>query len=92
MSQLRQASDGLVWGTDAGKMGDRSRFTFNDSPNRYGLEPFYALPVWAWRDNPHGTFVDWNPRVSCAGFTANQGSCPRHSLKEGIRVNPRIRG
>ena len=21
--------------------------------------------VWAWRDNPNGTFVDWNPRVSC---------------------------
>ena len=44
-------------------------FTYNDSPNRYGLDPFYALHVWAWRDNPHGTFVDWNPQVSCEGFT-----------------------
>jgi hypothetical protein len=24
--------------------------------------------VWAWRDNPNGTFADWNPRVSCDGF------------------------
>jgi hypothetical protein len=44
-------------------------FTYNSSPNRYGLDPFYALHVWAWRDNPHGTFVDWNPQVSCDGFT-----------------------
>ena len=46
-------------------------FTYNDSPNRYGLDPFYALHVWAWRDNPHGTFVDWNPQVSCDGFAPN---------------------
>jgi hypothetical protein len=46
-------------------------FTYNSSPNRFGLEPFYALHVWAWRDNPHGTFVDWNPHVSCDGFSAN---------------------
>lgn len=38
------------------------------SPNRYGLKPFYELHVWAWRANPNGTFVDWNPLVSCAGF------------------------
>lgn len=43
-------------------------FTYNTSPNRYGLPPFYALHVWAWRDNPNGTFVDWNPQVSCAQF------------------------
>jgi len=47
-------------------------FTYNGSPNRYGLDPFYALHVWAWRDNPHGTFVDWNPQVSCDDFTGNQ--------------------
>jgi hypothetical protein len=40
---------------------------FNDSPNRFGLPPFYEIHVWAWRDNPHGAFVDWNPRVSCEG-------------------------
>jgi hypothetical protein len=42
-------------------------FQYNGSPNRYGLPPFYELHVWAWRDNPHGAFVDWNPRVSCEG-------------------------
>ena len=46
-------------------------FSFNDSPNRYGLDPFYELHVWAWRENPHGTFVDWNPQVSCEGFASN---------------------
>jgi hypothetical protein len=46
-------------------------FAFVDSPNRFGLEPFYELHVWAWRENPHGTFVDWNPRVSCDGFSQN---------------------
>jgi hypothetical protein len=35
------------------------------SPNRYGNPPFYELHVWAWRQNPNGMFVDWNPRVSC---------------------------
>ncbi len=38
-----------------------------DSPNRYGLPAFFELHVWAWRDNPHGPFVDWNDHVSCAG-------------------------
>jgi hypothetical protein len=38
---------------------------FAGSPNRYGLPPFYELHVWAWRDNPSGTFADFNPRVSC---------------------------
>ena len=42
-------------------------FHFVDSPNRFRLPAFYELHVWAWRDNPNGTFVDWNPRVSCDG-------------------------
>lgn len=36
-----------------------------DSPNRFGLPRFYELHAWAWRDNPKGSFVDWNPLVSC---------------------------
>jgi hypothetical protein len=40
-------------------------FHFNESPNRFGLPAFYELHVWAWRDNPNGTFADRNPRVSC---------------------------
>jgi hypothetical protein len=35
------------------------------SPNRYRMPALYTLHVWAWRHNPNGTFVDWNPRVSC---------------------------
>ena len=41
------------------------------SPNRYALNAFYELHVWAWRENPHGTFTDFNPRVSCDEFTQN---------------------
>lgn len=40
-------------------------FNFTNAPNRYGLGPFYELHVWAWRPNPHGTFADMNPTVSC---------------------------
>ncbi|HEX2188601.1 MAG TPA: hypothetical protein VHG51_06860 [Longimicrobiaceae bacterium] len=28
--------------------------------------PIYKLHLWLWRDNPRGTFADWNPKVSCA--------------------------
>ncbi len=38
------------------------------APNRYGIPAFYEIHVWAWRNNPDGTFADWNPRVSCAGL------------------------
>ena len=40
-------------------------FSFVGAPNRYGLDPFYELHVWAWRANPTGTFADMNPNVSC---------------------------
>ena len=40
-------------------------FSFVNAPNRYGLDPFYELHVWAWRANPTGTFADMNPDVSC---------------------------
>jgi hypothetical protein len=42
-------------------------FQYVGAPNRYALPAFFELHVWAWRDNPHGTFTDWNPRVSCDG-------------------------
>lgn len=44
---------------------DGHLFSFIGAPNRYGLDPFYELHVWAWRDNPTGTFADMNPNVSC---------------------------
>jgi hypothetical protein len=34
-------------------------------PNRYGLPAFYELHVWAWEQNPNGSFADWNTQVSC---------------------------
>ncbi len=43
-----------------------------DPPTLLGQEfhphsflPIYKLHVWLWRDNPRGTFADWNPKVSC---------------------------
>jgi hypothetical protein len=44
---------------------DGQAFGFVDAPNNYDLEPFYELPVWAWRANPRGAFVEMNPRVNC---------------------------
>jgi hypothetical protein len=37
------------------------------SPNRYGIPAFYALHAWAWKANPTGPFMDWNPKVLCLG-------------------------
>jgi hypothetical protein len=45
-------------------------FHLFDKPNRFGLDPFYTLHVWAWKTNPNGTFTNWNPEVSCDAFTA----------------------
>ena len=44
---------------------------FVGSPNRFGLPAFYELHVWAFRNNVKGTFVDFNPAVSCDGFDPN---------------------
>ena len=44
-------------------------FHLFESPNRFGLPAFYTLHVWAWKDNPNGTFTNWNPAVSCDAFT-----------------------
>lgn len=45
-------------------------FNYVGSPNRYGIPAFYELHVWAWKDNPSGTFADWNPKVSCENYSA----------------------
>ena len=39
-----------------------------ESPNRFGLPPFYTLHVWAWKDNPTGMFSNWHAKVSCESF------------------------
>jgi hypothetical protein len=41
-------------------------FLYVDSPNRFNIPAFFELHVWAWRDNPQGSFVDWNDHVTCA--------------------------
>jgi len=35
------------------------------APNRYGLPSVYELHAWAWRNNTHGNFADWNHNVTC---------------------------
>ena len=40
-------------------------FHYFAAPNRFGLPAFYTLHVWAWKDNPTGTFVNWHENVSC---------------------------
>jgi hypothetical protein len=44
-------------------------FHLFESPNRFGLPAFYTLHVWAWKENPQGTFANWNPNVSCDAYT-----------------------
>jgi hypothetical protein len=44
-------------------------FHLFDAPNRFRLNPFYTLHVWAWKDNPNGAFVNWHPNVSCQNFS-----------------------
>jgi hypothetical protein len=39
-----------------------------EAPNRFGLPAFYTLHVWAWKENPTGTFVNWHSNVSCDSF------------------------
>jgi hypothetical protein len=46
---------------------DGQVFNFVGYPNRFAINSFFELHVWAWRDNPQGSFVDWNNDVTCAG-------------------------
>jgi methanethiol S-methyltransferase len=65
---LADAWDGKHPGATPQLMGQL--FHLFESPNRFGLPAFYTLHVWAWKENPNGTFVNWHPKVSCDGFTA----------------------
>ena len=42
-----------------------NRLNLVGSPNRYGLDPFYEIHVWAWQENPSGNLSDWNNHVTC---------------------------
>ena len=44
---------------------DEQLLYYAASPNRYGMPPHYEMHIWAWRNNPTGTFADWNPKVAC---------------------------
>jgi hypothetical protein len=48
-------------------------FHLIEAPNRYGLPAFYTLHVWAWKDSPTGTFVNWHADVSCDAY-AGEGA------------------
>ena len=38
--------------------------------------PHYDLHVWIWRENPKGTFAQWNPAVTCPADAA----APSHGM------------
>jgi hypothetical protein len=40
-------------------------FDLTTAPNRYGLPTFYSQHVWAWKDNPAGLLMMFNPAVHC---------------------------
>jgi hypothetical protein len=44
---------------------DGDLLNYESAPNRFGLPAFYELHVWAWEDNPKGSFADWNTHVTC---------------------------
>ena len=46
-------------------------FHLFEAPNRFGLPAFYTLHVWAWKDSPTGTFVNWHANVSCDAFSGH---------------------
>jgi hypothetical protein len=45
---------------------DGNLLNYIAAPNRYGLPAFYEIHVWAWEDNPQGSYADWNTNVTCA--------------------------
>jgi hypothetical protein len=47
-------------------------FHLFEAPNRFGLPAFYTLHVWAWKESPTGTFVNWHQNVSCNAYSGKQ--------------------
>jgi hypothetical protein len=45
------------------------KFQQFEAPNRFGLPRFYTLHVWAWKESPTGTFVNWHSNISCDAFS-----------------------
>jgi len=44
---------------------DGNLLNYVAAPNRYGLPDFYEIHVWAWANNPKGSYADWNTHVTC---------------------------
>jgi hypothetical protein len=44
---------------------DGNLLNYIGAPNRYGLPAFYEIHVWAWEENPKGSYADWNTHVTC---------------------------
>lgn len=47
-------------------------FHLFEAPNRFGLPAFYTLHVWAWKESPTGTFVNWHSNISCDAFNGDK--------------------
>lgn len=62
-------------------------FMLVDEPNRYELPAFYALHAWVWKENPSGTFADFNPEVTCPA-----GEVPDTALAMPAAGNPALIG
>lgn len=43
----------------------------------HGFEPHYELHAWLYRDNPTGTFAQFNPRATCAHHKASSAHAHR---------------
>jgi hypothetical protein len=57
----------LAANNNAAPVLDGQVFNFVPAPNRFAINSFFELHVWAWRGNPQGSFVDWNNAVTCDG-------------------------
>ena len=64
-----------VWATNNPGGGvpalDGNLLNYLAAPNRYGLPAFYELHVWAWENNPKGSYADWNTHVTCEHQSIN---------------------
>ena len=58
------------------------KFQQFEAPNRFGLPRFYTLHVWAWKENPTGTFVNWHSNISCDAFSGPGRSNRMRSISE----------
>jgi len=74
--------DAAQWDSDPKHKGQPPElmgqlFHYFEAPNRFRLNPFYTLHVWAWKDNPSGAFANWNPNVSCASYVGPTNNDPQ---------------